>query len=254
MSLLLSKYAFGGLLIASAIISCKKENNQAETKSLSYGNISYIAKASGSGIKTTASITPDAGFRTFSTPDSLSKTVAVDWASASVYVDKIEFVGQSNSLLDTTITIEKKLDIFNADALAGVIKLPAGSYKNVTIKMFCKKSLKSDLAFNLRGTFTNTKGGKDSVLVASSYPFEANVTVTDIVINASDKYNATFNFNLNKVLTGISNTLLETAKAFIGKDNKKTYTIWKGGSAEEPFFNQVISNWQTVASVVVSKP
>ena len=247
---LLSKHVLGVFLIASAIISCKKDDTTAPEKSTpapvkntsGFGNISYFAKASGAGI------------RTFSTSDSSAlNTVAVDWSSASVYVEKISFTGKSSNLLDTTITVEKNLNIFSANALAGVIKLPAGSYKDVKVKMYCRKSAKSEMAFNLKGTFTNTKGGKDSVMVGSSYPFEANLSVTDIVINPSDKYKATFTFDLNKVLTGISNTLLETAGGFTRPDNKKVYVIWKGGSAEEPFYDQVIQNWQTVASVVVTK-
>jgi len=246
---LLSKRFFSILLIASTTISCKKEDTPTPEKSTTtpvntsgFGNISYFAKASGAGIKTSAM------------PDSNTlNTVAVDWSSASVYVEKISFTGKSSNLLDTTITVEKNLNIFSANALAGVIKLPAGSYKDVKVKMYCKKSAKSEMAFNLKGTFTNTKGGKDSVMVGSSYPFEANLSVTDIVINPSDKYKATFTFDLNKVLTGISNTLLETAGGYTWPNNKKIYVIWKGGSAEEPFYNQVIQNWQTVASVVVTK-
>jgi hypothetical protein len=246
---LLSKRFLGILLIASAAISCKEEDSPTPEKSTTtpvntsgFGNISYFAKASGAGIKTSAM------------PDSNTlNPVAVNWSSASVYVEKISFTGKTSNLLDTTITVEKNLNIFSANALAGVIKLPAGSYKDVKVKMYCKKSAKSELAFNLKGTFTNTKGGIDSVMVASSYPFEANLAVTDILINTSDKYKATFYFDLNKTFTGISNALLETANSFTRPDNKKVYVIWKGGSAEEPFYNQVIQNWQTVASVVVAK-
>jgi len=245
---LLSKHFLGVFLIASVLLSCEKDSTTAPESTTTpvkntsgFGNISYFAKASGSGIKTS------------SISDSTLNPVAVNWSSASVYVEKISFTGKSSNLLDTTITVEKNLNIFSAQALAGVIKLPAGSYKDVKVKMYCKKSAKSELAFNLKGTFTNTKGGIDSVMVASSYPFEANLAVTDIVINTSDKYKATFYFDLNKTFTGISNALLETANSFTRPDNKKVYVIWKGGSAEVPFYNQVIQNWQTVASVVVTK-
>lgn len=236
------KYAFGVLLVSSVLISCKKDNGQSASGAKGYGNISYFATTSLSAVKTGASslVTND-------------NSVVIDWASASVYVTRIAFVGQSGNVLDTTITIGKNLDIFSSSALAGVIQLPAGSYKNVSVKMYCEKSAKSDLAFNLKGTFTNTKGGRDSVMVGSSLPFTANLTINDIVIDPSDKYTATFKFDLTKVMTGITNTLLETARTYTSKDNKLTYVIWKGGSAEEPFFNQVVSNWQTVASVVVTK-
>jgi len=240
---LFAKQCFGILLIASVIISCKKdggpEDGSPEKSTSGFAKISYFAKASGSGIKTLSNTT--------------LSTVTVDWSSASVYVEKIAFIGKSSNLLDTTITVEKNLNIFSADALAGVLQLPSGSYKDVKVKMFCKKSAKSDLAFDFRGTFTNTKGGKDSVRVGSSYPFEANLTITDITIDPADKYKATFSFDLIKVLTGITNASLETARSYTGTDNKKIYVIWKGGSADEPFYDQVIQNWQTVASVVVSK-
>lgn len=245
---LFAKHCFGILLLASAIISCKKDNDPEKTTS-GYGNISYFAKASRSAIKTSATKSGPA-----------LNTVAVNWSSASVYVEKIAFAGKNNSLLDTTIIVEKNLDIFGEDALAGVIRLPSGSYKDVNIKLFCKKSLKSELAFNFKGTFTTTWGEgdsvkveKDSVLVGSSYPFEANLTVTDITIDPSDKYKVTFSFDLNKVLTGISAEMLRTVRGYTGTDNKRVYVIWKGGSADEPFYDQVIQNWQTVASVMISK-
>lgn len=238
---LLLKCCLGTLLVTSAIISCKKDNPSEKITS-GYGNVSYFAKASGSHIKT-ASVKSD----------TLGGQVSVGWSSASVYVEKIAFVGKSDSLLDTTITIEKKLDIFSADALAGVIKLPAGSYRDVKIKMYFKKSRRSEMAFDFKGTFTNTEGGKDSVMVGSSYPFEANLNVTEIAIDPSGKYNVVFSFDLNRVLTGITTAALQTARSYTWPDHKKTYVIWKGGSADEPFYDQVIQNWQTVVNVVVSK-
>lgn len=245
----LSKYALGLMLAVSAITSCKKANTQSATNNTpAFGNLSYFANASATGAKTVAN---SATISTFATRT--DSTVVVNWSAASLYVQKIAFTGQSNSLVDTTISIEKRMDIFNLSVLAGMIKLPAGSYKNVSVKMYCIKSPKSELPFNLHGTFSNTTGGTDSVLVSSSFPFVANLPVNDIVINPSDAYKVTFNFDLSKVLTGITAGLLQTAHFNTGKDGKKTYVIWKGGSAEEPFFDQVISNWQTVATVTITK-
>ncbi|MBE9662676.1 hypothetical protein [Mucilaginibacter myungsuensis] len=246
----LSNYALAILLMASAITACKKDNAQqpdtntgTSTKG-GYANISYYASSVGGPAKKTGS--SDLKINATGT-----STVAIDWASATVYVEKLT-LSIPNSV-DTTVTVEKNLNIFSASALAGVVQLPSGSYKNVKLRLFCRKSPRSELAFNFRGTFTNTKGTKDSILVASSFPFEADVTVADIVVNASDKYKATFSFDLNKVLVGISNQMLETSAKSYTKDNKKMYAIAKGGSADEPFYDQVIGNWQSVASVVVSK-
>ncbi|MDB5119030.1 MAG: hypothetical protein JWN56_248 [Sphingobacteriales bacterium] len=151
------------------------------------------------------------------------------------------------------MSVEKNINLFSADALAGIIQLPAGSYKDVKVKLFLRKSPKSEMAFNLKGTFINTQGRRDSLLVGSSYPFEANLAVTDITINPSDNYKVTFNFDLDKGLTGISTELLQTARRRYGTNNPTMYVIWKGGSQDEPFYDQVIENWQTVASVTISK-
>jgi len=237
------KSCLGLFLIAAAITSCKKSSTTEETTAGS-GKISYFAKANTSGVATKRSVIPD----------SSSKTVAVNWSSATVWVEKIGLSALNKNLLDTTIMIEKNLNIFSTDALAGVIQLPAGSYKDVKVKLFCRKSPKSEFAFYFKGTFTNTSGGTDSLQVGSSYPFEANLAVTEMVIGVSDNYKATFSFNLNNVLTGISGKSLElNARRYIGKDNKKLYSIWKGGSADEPFYDQVIQNWQTVAGVEITK-
>lgn len=230
------------VLLALSIVTSCKEDDLPVAKVEGYGNISYFAKASGTGVK-----------RMGTEYNSTMNSVAVEWSAASVYVEKIAFVGESDNLLDTTIFVGKNIYIFNAEALAGIIQLPTGSYKDVRVKLFCRKSEKSEMAFNFKGTFINTKGGRDSVMVGSSYPFEANLDVTDITVNPADNYNATFTFDLDKVLAGISTELLQTARYYPGPDNSKMYAIWKGGSDEEPFYDQVIENWQTVASVVVSK-
>lgn len=247
MKLLSLKHFLIVLLALTVLTSCEKEdppvtNADPVANEGGYGNVSYFAKASGTGVR-----------RIGNTPNNTSNSVAVEWSAASIYVEKIAFVGESDNLLDTTIVVEKNINIFNAEALTGIIQLPTGSYKDVKVKLFARKSEKSELAFNLRGTFINTKGGTDSVIVGSSYPFEANLKVTDIVINPSDEYNVTFTFDLDKVLSGISTELLQTARSYTGKDNSVMYVIWKGGSDEEPFYDQVIENWQTVATVDVSK-
>lgn len=228
------------VILTSAIASCKK--SQPEKEKSGFGKISYFAKASSSGFKTTA------------LGDSALKTIEVSWSSATVWVEKISFTGRGEGLLDTTIMVEKKLNIFNADALAGVVQLPSGSYRDVKVKMYCRKSPTSDFAFDFKGVFTNTGRGVDSITVGSSFPFEADLTVTDITIDASDDYKATFNFDLNKVLTGFATRNIELkARSYPMINGKMRYIIWKGGSAEEPFYNEVIQNWQNVASVVITK-
>ena len=219
-------------------MSCEKEAAP-QPSTTSHGNISYFAKASGNKASVKSA--------------SVSSTVEIAWSSASIYVEKISFTGKGESQIDTIIVVEKNMNIFSPDALAGVIQLRSGSYKDVKVKLFLKKSPKSELAFNVRGTFTNTKGIKDSLIVASSLPFEANLGVNDITVNPSDNYKAIFNFDLDKILTGISTQLLQTAPSHVGLNNLRTYAIWKGGSADVPLYAQVTNNWQTVASVVISK-
>ncbi|PWK77132.1 hypothetical protein LX99_02942 [Mucilaginibacter oryzae] len=230
-------------LLALVILSCTK-NNEPQKAITGSGKITYVATANTSGTK----------LKTNAVSDSTVKPIAVNWSSATVWVEKIELVAQGSNPLDSIITVGKKLNIFGTDALAGAIQLPAGSYQDVKVTMFCRKSPNSDYAFDFRGTFTNSSGRVDSIMIGSSYPFEANLAVSNIVIGPSDNYKATFNFNLNNTITGFTNWAIQSsARFYIGADNKKTYVIWKGGSADEPFYNEVIQNWQTVASVVITK-
>lgn len=240
---LFAKYCCAVMLLASVVASCTKNNDPKKAISGS-GKISYFAVANSSGTK----------LKTTAVADTAPKQIVVNWSSATVWVEKIELVAQGNNPLDSIITVGKKLNIFSTDALAGAIQLPAGSYQDVKVTMFCRKSPNSDYAFDFRGTFTNSSGGVDSIMIGSSYPFEANLAVSNIVIGPSDNYKATFNFNLNNTITGFTNWAIQSsARFYIGADNKKTYVIWKGGSADEPFYNEVIQNWQTVASVVITK-
>lgn len=234
------------LLVLLLVISCKKQET-AEVKTGRKGKVSYFAKASGTAPKGTIA----------KTADSSASAVYVKWSSASIFVEKISFVARNNSLLDTTIIVGKNLNILNADVLTGVFNLPAGLYRDVKVKLFLKKANYPDLAFKLNGTFENKEGGTDSIMVASSLPFEANLEVNDITINSSDDYSdnykVVFNFNLDKVLAGISASDLQAAANSNVRDGKRTYYIWKGGSQDVPFYNQVTTNWQSVASALISQ-
>ncbi|MHA4893328.1 hypothetical protein ACXZ1K_01150 [Pedobacter sp. PWIIR3] len=237
-----SKLLLATILLTSIIISCTKESVPVPEKPVTgFGQMSYVAKST---IADGKSATSQA---------SNPSTVDVSWSSATVYVEKISFTGKTSKLMDTVISIERNVDILKLNGLAGVIKLPSGTYKDVAVKLYCRKSLKSDLAFSFRGTFTNPGGTIDSVLVGSSYPFEAALSVPEVVINPNDNFAATFSFDLTKVLTGISTSQMLTARYYIAKDGKKTYAIFKGGSADEPFYDLVIRNWQSVASVSIDR-
>lgn len=242
------KHTLGVLLLATIITACKKETNVQdegkETITSNFGNIAYFANASALAKKGNSSTKPNMA-------ETLVNSVAVNWSSASVWVEKIAFVGKNGTLLDTTIKVAKNINIFNSETLVGIIKLPAGAYKDISVKLFCRKSPKSEFSFDFKGTFISTQGKLDSVRVGSSYPFEADLKTNDIVINTSDNYKATFHFDLTKVLTGISNYSIEsTSRKW---NNDRSYMIWKGGSKDEPFYDQIIRNWQNVASIVVVK-
>ena len=254
LSTIVTRYISLLIVIATTTaLSCKKQDDFKQVKT-GFANIAYFANTSSGNLRGLSSSGNTTGV--LSVVDTAT-TVNVVWSSATVYVEKISFVGKSDSLLDTTIIVKKNLNIFNQDALAGVLKLPSGSYKDVAVKLQCQKSTIPGLAFNyyafhFKGTFKNIHGGTDSVMVGSSFPFEANLTVNEILIDPSDNYKATFSFDLNKVLTGISTRQMESAKSNY-KDGKKTFYIFKGGSADEPFYDQVIWNWQSVASVFITK-
>ncbi|WP_242691675.1 hypothetical protein [Desertivirga arenae] len=237
------KQSLTALALVALTVSCSKEDKVDATVSGGKGKVSYFAKASGTA----------PGGSVIKTSETPPASSYVKWSSASIFIEKISFVGKNNNTLDTTILVGKNLNILNADVLTGIFNLPAGSYKDVKVKLFLKKANYPELAFNLKGTFENKIGGTDSIMVASSLPFEANLSVNDFTISASDSYKVVFNFNLDKVLAGISSSQLQAGAGSNVVGGKRTYYIWKGGSRDEPFYNEVTANWQTVASAVISK-
>ena len=244
------KQSLAVLVLAILFISCEKNETPAKSETSKEngtgksgnGRISYFAKASGTVPKGSKAKTAQV----------LVDSTYVQWSSASIFVEKISFVGRNGSLIDTTIRVGKNLNILNEDVLTGVFNLPAGSYKDVKVKLYLRKNNWPEIAFKLHGTFINYHGGQDSVMVGSSLPFEANLAVNDITINPSDDYKVVFNFNLDKVLTGISMGQLQTADNGV-IDGKRIYAIFKGGSQDVPFFDQVTENWQNVASAEIFK-
>ncbi|MCD0489925.1 hypothetical protein LPB86_16910 [Pedobacter sp. MC2016-14] len=239
----------GILLVSVAITSCQKELEPEKNPTLpsGYGNISFVAKASSSKTKVSALN----GIK-INNVDSAAIPLEVDWSSATVYVEKITFTGKSNNLLDTTVMVEKNLDLLAVNSIAGNIKLPSGSYKDVEVKMYCKKFVWPELAFFFKGTFKSFHGTRDSIILASSLPFQASLRVPEIVIKPVDKYKATFNFNLINLLSGFSLRTMESAQQ-INRDGKRTYSIFKGGSENPPLFNELLQNWQNVTEVLISK-
>ncbi|HEX7366173.1 MAG TPA: hypothetical protein VF273_03700 [Pelobium sp.] len=241
------KYILLSVMVLTCGSACKKNGQEPPTdkKPDEFGKIAYFAQASGKNNKLPAST--NKGVKVMA---DAQNTVAVDWSSASVWVEKISFTGKNTQVLDTTIMVKKKLNIFNSGALMGVIKLPAGAYKDINVKMYCRKNSSEEFGIDFLGMFTNTRGEKDSLMVRSSIDFDVAVKVNDIVLNPADNYKATFNFDLAKVLTGISNLAIENN---LKSHRGNLYVIWKGGSQDIPFYNQIIQNWQNVASITITK-
>lgn len=230
------------LLIVFTFASCKN-NNEVEGKApRGFGNISYVVKTTSDDAKKVMSISSDTVARPF-----------VDWTYATVYVEKIIFTGKTESWIDTTIVIEKKINIFNRDALVGIIKLPSGSYKDVNVKMICRKSQKSDFAFDFQGTFYTARG-RDSIIIGSSFPFEVALSLNNLIIDQAKSYEATFNFDLHKIFTGITSDMIQRdVRSSYTLDNIRKFVIWKGGSQDEPFYDQMIQNWEKVVSISVKE-
>lgn len=233
------------ILVVFSLLSCSKSNEDVLSEGKGKGKISYYAAAQVSN-KSPKSSTLSA--------DSTQNWIAVNWSYASVWVEKISFTAKRAGALDTTIMVQRNLNIFSTDALVGVIQLPEGSYEDVKVKMFCRKSPKSEFAFDFKGTFKNSAGQIDSIRIGSSYPFEADLTVKNMAMQEGDDFKIAFSFNLNNVLAGIKTKSVEAIAGYReGNVNSKNYMIWKGGSKEEPFYDQIMQNWQTVASVSISK-
>src|SRR2546428_13338828 len=113
------------LLYSVLLFSCRKDADPT-INSGNKGKILYFAQAETS--KSQAGL----GASTYST-EAISSDPTITWNSASIYVDKIAFLGKNSNVIDTVISVQKKVDLLAANPLAGVISLPPGSYTDIPV-------------------------------------------------------------------------------------------------------------------------
>ncbi len=185
------------------------------------------------------------------------KTLAVDssaipfvtWSTATIYVENISLSSNGTQPIDTTIIVNKKIDLFGADVLAGVFKMPTGSYNNVKVKMKLRKSPQSDFGFQLNGTFKGSNNKIYNLQLGTSDVFEVNVTVANFIADSSQDIKVAFSFDIERILKGITPQMLQMyPNTYFPSD----IYIHASGSSVSPLFSQIASNWQRIAKVTFS--
>lgn len=240
----MKKYLYTAVIALSVLaISCKKDNSASKTTQTGSTKISYFAQAKTlNGAKSS--------LRLNDVIDSSAISPAVTWSSATIFIDQISFNGVTgNSTVDSTITVQKKVDMLSANPYVGDLQLPVGSYNNVQSRLLMRKSKNSDLTFELYGTFTNTKGIVTSLYIGNSDLFNVNLKVNNVVIEKNSTYNMVFNFDLNKVLAGITIQQLENAY----KDPNRINAVYISSSVSIDLYNKIKSNWENLSSVYITK-
>jgi len=245
----MKKYLYTIIIAASALtISCQKDKNSHKSTQTGSTKISYFAQAK--TINGAKSSLENKFLKLNATVDSSAISPAVTWNSATIFIDQISFNGSmGNGTVDSTITVQKKVDMLSSNPYVGDIQLPVGSYKDVKSRLLMRKSQHSDLTFELNGTFTNSKGILTSLYIGNSDLFNVNLNVNNVVVEKSSTYNMVFNFELNKVLAGITIQQLENAY----KDPNRVNAVYISSSVSIDLYNKIKSNWENLSSVYITK-
>ncbi|SEO05129.1 hypothetical protein SAMN05192574_105118 [Mucilaginibacter gossypiicola] len=240
----MKKNLYTAIIALSALaISCKKDNGANKTAQTGSAKISYFAQAKTiNGAKSSLKLND--------VIDSSAISPPVTWSSATIFIDQISFNGVTgNNTVDSTITVQKKVDMLSANPYVGDIQLPVGSYNNVKSRLLMRKSQHSDLTFELSGTFVNTKGVVTSLYIGNSDLFNVNLNVNNVAVEKGSTYNMVFNFELNKVLAGITIQQLENAY----KDPNRVNAVYISSSVSVDLYNKIKSNWENLSSVYITK-
>jgi hypothetical protein len=85
--------------------------------------------------------------------------------------------------------------------------------------------------------------------IGNSDLFNVNLNVNNVVVEKSSTYNMVFNFELNKVLAGITIQQLENAY----KDPNRVNAVYISSSVSIDLYNKIKSNWENLSSVYITK-
>jgi len=229
-----SKYLIGICLLI-AFFACKKSKTSLPDQS-NNGVVTYYAKAITSNSQNSVSSNSKSNTK------NSSAIGQIKWKSASIYVTGIAFEGTNSSQVISSKVINANLNLFAIDDSIGKIGLPLGEYKDVKVMLHLKKSEKSELSFLLKASFTDRKGIVIPLQIANSDEFQVKLSVVDILINPNKNYKAVINYQLDKVLEGISSEELEAGYRY------PDGTIGISSSVNEVMYNKIKKNWQITAS------
>jgi hypothetical protein len=194
------------LLLLVIITSCTKKNAVPPSKKLS-----YQFKV----ITTAVPLSANINSSTLNTAAGANIT----WQSGYANVSSISFDGQNQN--DNSNNEENnfsepqvyKVDLFSSNQLLGNIDIATGTYHNVEIKVELKQTL-TDSALFLKGIYTSASGNIPVELSLNGNNgglLEIPVSTQDLTVGTIDSYIALINLHLDKLITGLTSTDLDSA-------------------------------------------
>lgn len=191
---------FGTVLLGVILLpSCSKDDSTGS------GKLSYKVKP--------ANFTASVG----STVSGSGLTVGVNsnssltWTSGTLNISEIDFEAENDELeIEYELKNQFNVDLLNISPMLGNINIPAGTYEEVELKLELKPSL-TNIPLTLKGTYTNSTGGKIPVEFYFNEEFEIEVEAENVTISGSEDYIALINVELNKFLLNVSSSDLDQA-------------------------------------------
>lgn len=160
---------------------------------------------------------------------------SLTWTSGNLNVSEIDFEAENG---DQEIEYELKgqfnVDLLNISPTLGNVKIPAGTYDEVELKLELKPSA-TNIPLSLKGVYTNSSGVKTPVEFHFNEEFEIEVEAENVTIGGSEDYIALINVQLNKFLLNVSSSDLDQAA-------KTNGSIIVSSSSNTSLYNKFKSN------------
>lgn len=195
-------FNLGAVMLAAIMVfpSCSKDDTTGS------GKLSYKVKPS----NFTASVASNASASGLVV--NINSNSSLTWTTGNANISEIDFEAEKN---DVEIEREYKnlvnVDLFNLSPVLGTVSLPDGTYDEVELKLELKQTTTQAIPLTLKGTYTNASGIKAPVEFYFNENFEVEVEAEDLVVNGSTDYLALINVQLNKFLTNVSTSDMDSA-------------------------------------------
>jgi hypothetical protein len=172
---------------------------------------------------------------------------SIQWTTGRFNIAKIELSGKKDA---SVISIEQNnltdVDILKLGTISGSVVLPAGTYKDLEVKLKFAAATDTKRPLTLVGKYIEASGTQIPVEVHFYDDLELKRSVSELVING-DKYTADVTLEINNLVKGLVQS--DFGQTTRGTNN----SIFVSSTVNTALYNKLKANLSLVPVVTITK-